>query len=745
MGFSVNIGANTAQLEKSLAELQADLIAFREKLKTATDPRAIVQLNAEIAKTNTLIRSITGARGIDDLNRSFRNIAPGANQAANALTNVGRVAQDLPFGFVGIQNNLNPLLESFQRLKAETGSGKEALKALGQSLIGPAGLGIALSVVSAAFVIYQNGISGFNTKTKEAKDKTEEFLKTLKSVGEVTAAATGSQAGDISQVQALAGVITDTTNAYSLRKRALEELKEVNKNYFGDLKLEESQMTTLTDRVNEYTQAIVAQAVVKGFTDEISRVSVELAKQERILKINTNEVNRLRTALDNTSKSETSLTGEDRISRKYINTKNALDDANNAFANQNVVVGKLRSNMDDLQGSIDGAVKETLKFRDLNSPGKQKAENDGLAKQLSLLEKIRDAQKEFQDKLFNLNDIDAATDKLAVLEQQVGNLKLKIALRDAKKTGLPAAEIAKLTDAIKEDTQKRLNEAFEKEALLLEFNPKLKLSKIDRFDTTEIAGHSFTTKQKLKVVLDGENLKFEVKDIPVDVTDLQGRIAKASGFDKKIPTITIPEARIKFEKAGLKFDKPADLINAIEAAATEFGKQARQIISDAIVPAFTSIGEGIGEGIDKGDIVGGIKKAGESLLHVIGQVIKDIGIQTIKASTLVITLQKLLASAGFGPGSLAAGVALVAIGTAISNIKFNTPKFAKGGIVSGPIIGQIGEMHRPEVIMPLDRLPQMLRSIGGDGGSDLQLIPIINNEGLYLAVQKGARRAGRKF
>jgi hypothetical protein len=54
-------------------------------------------------------------------------------------------------------------------------------------------------------------------------------------------------------------------------------------------------------------------------------------------------------------------------------------------------------------------------------------------------------------------------------------------------------------------------------------------------------------------------------------------------------------------------------------------------------------------------------------------------------------------------------------------------------------------MHRPEVIMPLDRLPQMLRSIGGGGGNDLQLIPIINNEGLYLAMKRGERRAGRKF
>jgi molybdopterin-containing oxidoreductase family iron-sulfur binding subunit len=78
------------------------------------------------------------------------SVAAGSNQAAFALTNLGRVAQDAPFGFIGIQNNLNPLLESFQRLKTETGSTSLAFKALGASLLGPAGIGIALSVVSSA-------------------------------------------------------------------------------------------------------------------------------------------------------------------------------------------------------------------------------------------------------------------------------------------------------------------------------------------------------------------------------------------------------------------------------------------------------------------------------------------------------------------------------------------------------------------------------------------------------------------
>jgi len=92
-----------------------------------------------------------------------------------------------------------------------------------------------------------------------------------------------------------------------------------------------------------------------------------------------------------------------------------------------------------------------------------------------------------------------------------------------------------------------------------------------------------------------------------------------------------------------------------------------------------------------------------------------------------------------------AGIGLVALGGALKNAKFEGPKFGDGGIASSPVIGQIGERFRPEVIMPLDRLPQLFKQFGGNSDGGTQLIPIINNEGLFLAMKRGERSAGRKF
>lgn len=145
---------------------------------------------------------------------SLKKAVPGANQAAAALTNVGRVAQDLPFGFVGIQNNLNPLLESFQRLKTETGSTSGAFKALGSSLIGAGGIGLALSAVTAAILIFQNGIAGFNSHTKEAKEKADKLKEVLRDISIITGEAAASVEGQVSQVQDLANVVSDSNKTY---------------------------------------------------------------------------------------------------------------------------------------------------------------------------------------------------------------------------------------------------------------------------------------------------------------------------------------------------------------------------------------------------------------------------------------------------------------------------------------------------------------------------------------------------
>ena len=127
-------------------------------------------------------------RSANTATESLKKLKPGSDQATNSLINLSRVAQDAPYGFIGIANNLNPLLESFQRLKASTGSTGSALTALKGALLGPAGLGLALGVVSSLVVSFGDKLFGakasMNSYQKVVSDAKDEFVKMFASLSQ---------------------------------------------------------------------------------------------------------------------------------------------------------------------------------------------------------------------------------------------------------------------------------------------------------------------------------------------------------------------------------------------------------------------------------------------------------------------------------------------------------------------------------------------------------------------------------
>ena len=251
------------------------------------------------ADTKDMSAALRQARKeIDDFEKKIGLIAPSSAKAGLALSNLGRVASDAPFGFIAIQNNIEPLLQSFQSLRKESGGVGGALKALGTSLIGPTGLLLGFSLVSSAITvaIQKYGSLGgaldalfgkqdsLNKEIRSAAESYAKYNEQLKSSVSIQSNAAGSTQGEISRVQALAAIVNDTTATYLQRNNALQELAKINKTYFGNLDLESAKLGTLTTAVNAYTQATIQSAITKGFESEIGAANVELNKQENILK-----------------------------------------------------------------------------------------------------------------------------------------------------------------------------------------------------------------------------------------------------------------------------------------------------------------------------------------------------------------------------------------------------------------------------------------------------------------------------
>lgn len=170
IGLDVILGMDATQMQSELQKAQNLLRQFESQLKKSTDTVEITKLNGEIAKVNTTI---------NNFNNAMQGASKPTADATNALGNLSRVAQDAPYGFMGIANNLNPMLESFQRLQKESGGAGGALKAMVSGLTGPAGLGLALGVVSSMVVTFGDDIVDFFSKVINGRSSLKEYTDSL--------------------------------------------------------------------------------------------------------------------------------------------------------------------------------------------------------------------------------------------------------------------------------------------------------------------------------------------------------------------------------------------------------------------------------------------------------------------------------------------------------------------------------------------------------------------------------------
>jgi hypothetical protein len=255
----LDITADSAQAKAELQKLNNQLAIFERAVKKATDPAQIQYLNRNIEFLRGNIQTATTA------NQKF---ATGSNQAAFALTNLGRIAQDAPFGFIGIQNNLNPMLESFQRLQKETGSAGSALKAMASSLIGPAGLGLALSVGSALLLTFGDRLfkSGKNAvvAANELSDYAEVVKQTNKNVGD-----------ELVTARLLVNAAKDSSLAMNVRLKAIKELRDLQPDVLKNYTDENLLLGQSVNLNNELAASIMKVAKAKAIADKMSKLESE--------------------------------------------------------------------------------------------------------------------------------------------------------------------------------------------------------------------------------------------------------------------------------------------------------------------------------------------------------------------------------------------------------------------------------------------------------------------------------------
>lgn len=215
--FSVGIGADITLLQTELQKAQNLLAKFESAAKKATNIGEINYLNGQITGLNNTISNLN-----NEMNKAGRPIG----DATQSLINFSRIAQDAPYGIQGVANNLNPMVESFQRLAATEGGVKNALKAMVAGLTGPAGIGIAVGVISSLAVTFSKQLSEmFASPTEKMKEFREELKKLNEDIYKIVGGAQANRA----IAMGFSKIVGSDKSSLEERKTALKYLKEIYK------------------------------------------------------------------------------------------------------------------------------------------------------------------------------------------------------------------------------------------------------------------------------------------------------------------------------------------------------------------------------------------------------------------------------------------------------------------------------------------------------------------------------------
>lgn len=291
--LQINIAANVGNAVQGLNKVQTEL---DQTGKQAT------ALSSSVVKASGAISKLPQAAG----------------QANQAVTNLNRVVQDAPFGFIGIQNNIGPLIDSFGQLKLSTGSTGGALKALIGSLAGPAGIGLAVAAVSSALTFAIQGFSSWTRglgAAKEANDKLAESLSV-----------------DLVRLTTIVGLAQNVSASTEDRAKAIKLLNQEYAQYLPSLDKEAITLDNVNQKYKILVDTILRQAVVKGLQETIAKQVEETAKQVTALEL-AREKERLELEKGNKTKF-TSLTTDQKLAQIAGDKNKAVSDGAIAFNKQ---------------------------------------------------------------------------------------------------------------------------------------------------------------------------------------------------------------------------------------------------------------------------------------------------------------------------------------------------------------------------------------------------------------------------
>ena len=352
--LEVQIGADITDFEKKIKEVEFDIKELSkvklEKIRLGLDTK---EINAQIkdAKNNLNgLRTAVKDTGSQIGGQFTKQVGNGSN----TLMQFSRIAQDAPFGIMGIGNNITATAESFGYLKQQTGSTSGALKAMASSIMGTGGILLGVSLLTTGLTLMaQSGLSVGDVIDK-ITGKFDGFGSTLNKIS-IDAAKNSGQ--EIAGVKALLSVAQDEVKSRKDRLTAVDELQNKYPGYFGNLTKEKILSGDLTAVTKELSKAIIARAEATALADKIGelaskKLDLQIKKEKAVLKLQQAQAN---------VKNAVTVTGGT-LGATGLSNDGRLASATSTVRDLNKEIYEIQIQQDRLAGRLNQKESESIKL-----------------------------------------------------------------------------------------------------------------------------------------------------------------------------------------------------------------------------------------------------------------------------------------------------------------------------------------------------------------------------------------------
>jgi hypothetical protein len=333
------------------------------------------EVEKTVRRTSTTVKESTDkmAEATNSFGKSSRN----------SLTALSLTLQDLPFGFIGIQNNLPGVIQGFGQMSMEAKTGASVMTQLKTALLGPAGLFLAFSAVTAGVTALTLKYGGLGNAIDAIFGKTNLLINAQKEYNKELAKEIASSATQSAEITILTKVLTDLTKPLKDRQAAYVELTKINPAVVAGIKLENISTAESVKIINENAKAIQKLLVLKAQEAAISNILTTNAEKLATLQIEEKKLQKDLTdgesAYNKIKKEGQVILGAGRNAGEQAiitinNTKKSINDNRKEQAKLNKVT---ESYINLLDPTIKGIAEIDLQTRNLTeSTKKQKKERE---------------------------------------------------------------------------------------------------------------------------------------------------------------------------------------------------------------------------------------------------------------------------------------------------------------------------------------------------------------------------------